>query len=58
MVPFVDVVLRWFCNAWAVISAAAAVFFTSSNDVDVELMTSDDDNIVLNALSIDCSTRI
>ncbi len=62
IVPLVDVVFSWFCNAWDVISAAVAattaVFLTSSNDVDVKLTVSGDVIVVFNALSIDCSTRV
>lgn len=62
-VPFTeDDVLIWFCRVWAVISAAVAaataVFLTSSKDVDVLLTTSGDVIVTLNALSIDCSTRV
>ncbi len=62
IVPLVDGLCIWFCNAWAVISAAVAattaVFFTSSNDVDVELRTSGEVIVAFNARSIDCSTRV
>lgn len=56
-------VFSWFWRAWAVMSAAVAaataVFFTSSNDVDVLFRRGSDVGVLLlfRALSRACSTR-
>jgi len=42
----------------AAVAATTAVFLTSSKDVEVLLSTSGDVVVALNALSIDCSTRV